>query len=89
MDAFVMWIGTSALYDWINLSPWAYPAMEIVHFTVLSILFGSLLVIDLRVAGFASFINMRDAMKFIPLAMAGFALNLLSGAALFSCFMEP
>ncbi len=42
------------------------------------------LVIDLRVAGFASFINMRDAMKFIPLAIAGFSLNLLSGAALFS-----
>ncbi|MDG2090147.1 MAG: hypothetical protein P8J61_03420 [Gammaproteobacteria bacterium] len=84
MDAFVNWIGTSSLHDWINLSPWAYPAMEIVHFTGLSILFGSLLVIDLRVAGFANFINMRDAMKFIPLAMLGFSLNLFSGAALFS-----
>lgn len=84
MDAFVNWIGSSWLHDWVNLSPWAYPAMEIVHFTGLSILFGSLLVIDLRVAGFASFINMRDAMKFIPFAILGFFLNLLSGTALFS-----
>lgn len=84
MDAFTNWIGSSWLHDWINLSPWAYPAMEIVHFSGLSILFGSLLVVDLRVAGFASFINMRDAMKFIPFAILGFALNLLSGTALFS-----
>ncbi|MAM69824.1 MAG: hypothetical protein CMP91_01595 [Gammaproteobacteria bacterium] len=42
-------------------------------------LFGSLLVIDLRVVGFARFINMRDAMKFIPIAIVGFAINLLSG----------
>jgi len=38
-----------------------------------------LLVIDLRVVGFARFINMQAAMKFIPVAMIGFAINLLSG----------
>ena len=84
MDAFAIWVGSSWLHDWINLTPWVYPTMEIIHFTGLSILFGSLLVVDLRVAGFASFINMRAAMKFIPLAILGFSLNLLSGAALFS-----
>jgi len=62
MDAFVIWIGSSWLHNWINLSPWAYPAMEIVHFTGLSILFGSLLLIDLRVAGFASFTNNENTL---------------------------
>ncbi len=84
MDAFIEWVGTSALHDWINLTQWVYPTMEIIHFTGLSILFGSLLVIDLRVAGFARFINMRDAMKFIPWAIGGFTLNLLSGITLFA-----
>lgn len=84
MDGFLNWVGTSALHDWINLTPWVFPTMEIIHFTGLSVLFGSLLVVDLRVAGFAPFINMRDAMKFIPWAIAGFCLNLLSGITLFS-----
>lgn len=84
MDVFIAWVGSSWLHDWINLTPWVYPIMEIIHFTGLSILFGSLLVVDLRVAGFASFINMRDAMKFIPFAILGFSMNLLSGVTLFS-----
>lgn len=84
MEGFLAWVGSSWLHDWVNLTPWVFPTMEIVHFTGLSILFGSLLVVDLRVAGFARFINMRDAMKFIPWAIGGFCLNLLSGITLFS-----
>ncbi|MAM69826.1 MAG: hypothetical protein CMP91_01605 [Gammaproteobacteria bacterium] len=84
MNNFLTWVDSSALHDWVNLTPWVFPTMEIIHFTGLSILFGSLLVVDLRVAGFARFINMRDAMKFIPWAMAGFTLNLLSGITLFA-----
>lgn len=60
---------------------WLFPAMETVHFIGLTIMFGSLLVIDVRVIGFGRFINMRAALKFIPVAIAAFTVNLLSGIA--------
>jgi len=60
---------------------WMFPMMETFHFIGLTILFGSLLVIDIRVLGFGRFINMRAAMHFIPVAIGAFCINLLSGLA--------
>ncbi len=60
---------------------WLFPAMETVHFIGLTIMFGSLLVIDVRVLGFGRFINMGSALKFIPIAIGAFSINLLSGIA--------
>lgn len=82
--------------DWTNLADWfestwvheamlnlfwLFPLAETIHFMGLCILFGSLLVIDLRVIGVAKFINMKAALKFIPIAMFGFSLNLITGLA--------
>lgn len=60
---------------------WLFPMMETMHFIGLTILFGSLLVIDVRVLGYGRFINMKAAMKFIPVAIGAFLINLLSGLA--------
>ena len=60
---------------------WLWPLMETLHFAGLSVMFGALLVVDLRVMGVARFVNMPAAMKFIPVAIAAFAVNLVSGVA--------
>ena len=60
---------------------WLFPMMETLHFIGLTIMFGCLLVIDVRVLGFGRFINMKAALKFIPPAIAAFTLNLLTGIA--------
>ncbi len=73
------WLGASALGVATRELSWVFVAAETSHFFGLSLLFGSLLVIDLRVVGFARFINMAAAMKFIPIAILGFTINLLSG----------
>lgn len=73
------WLGASALGVASREQAWIFVAAETAHFFGLSILFGSLLVVDLRVIGFARFINMQAAMKFIPIAIIGFAINLISG----------
>jgi uncharacterized membrane protein len=73
------WLGDSALGVASREAAWIFVTAETAHFFGLSLLFGSLLVIDLRVVGFARFINMQAAMKFIPLAILGFAINLISG----------
>lgn len=60
---------------------WLFPLMETIHFMGLSVMFGALLIIDLRVMGLAPFINMKSVMKFIPVALIAFAVNLLTGIA--------
>jgi len=58
---------------------WMWPLMENFHFFGLSLLFGALLAIDFRVIGVANFIPMRPAMWLIPVALVGFAINLVTG----------
>ena len=60
---------------------WLFPLMETVHFMGLCVMFGSLLVVDLRVLGMIRFVNMQESMKFIPVAIGAFCINLLSGIA--------
>ncbi len=51
MEGFVTAIEGTAINQWVIGSAWVWPIMEILHFMGLSILLGSLLVIDLRMAG--------------------------------------
>ena len=75
------WIESTALGEFMRSYIWAMPIAETIHIMCLCILFGALLVIDLRVLGVAKFINMQIAMKFIPVALIGFSANLLTGIA--------
>lgn len=58
---------------------WMFPLMETLHFIGLTIMFGALLVVDFRIMGLIKFVNMKAAMAFIPAAIFGFAINLVTG----------
>jgi hypothetical protein len=62
---------------------WLFPASETVHFIGLTLLFGALMVVDLRLIGVIT-LPIRAALKFTHLAMAGFALNVISGIGCFA-----
>ena len=81
-----------ALFDrlesgWINhvmLSyAWSWPISETLHFLGLCLLIGALLVMDLRLLGFERAISLDAVHKLMPVAIAGFAINLLTGLAFF------
>ncbi|MEO6338444.1 MAG: hypothetical protein ABIO39_00275 [Caulobacteraceae bacterium] len=63
---------------------WLFSACEAVHFIGLTIMAGALLIIDLRILGFIRQADHRTVEKLIPLAVLGFALNLISGVTLFA-----
>jgi hypothetical protein len=75
------WLESTGLHDLMVNIFWMFPASETLHFIGITILFGALLVVDFRVIGLVKFINMNEAMTFIPLAIFGFAINLLTGIA--------
>lgn len=48
---FFQWCDATAPGEALRQSPWAFPAVETIHILALTVLFGSLFVIDLRLAG--------------------------------------
>lgn len=73
------WLSSTPINDLMINVYWMFPLMETLHFLGLTVMFGSLLVIDFRVMGLVKFINMKASMAFIPVAIIGFAVNLLTG----------
>ena len=68
-------------------SVWLFPMAEILHFMGLSLLIGSLLVVDFRLLGFARNFPVAAVYRFLPVALAGFGINLVTGAMFF--FSDP
>jgi hypothetical protein len=47
-------LGESPVSLWIAESTWAFPALEVVHIFAISMVFGTIAIIDLRLLGLAS-----------------------------------
>jgi hypothetical protein len=77
------WIEGSWLGVTLRDFAWAFPAAEILHFTGLCLLLGSLIVIDLRLLGFARGLPARAINDLLPLAWIGFSINLVTGFLFF------
>lgn len=58
---------------------YVFPTLEILHFLGLSLLFGALLVIDLRIMGFATGVPLNRLNLFARIAVIGFGINLVTG----------
>ncbi len=64
----------------IRTSAWGYPALEVVHIAALGALFGSLLLLDLRLWGRARRLPLADLAQLAArVALGGFALAATSG----------
>lgn len=69
----------------LQTSPWAYPALEAAHIAGVAALFGSLLLVELRVLGLGRRLP-ADALArlALPVTLAGFALAALTGMTMFA-----
>ena len=66
----------------VNLK-WGWPASETVHFIGLSLLFGVVLLVDLRMLGFLKGIPYSTLHRLLPWGMLGFGINVLTGMLFF------
>jgi hypothetical protein len=60
-------------------SPWAWPASESVHFLGLSLSFGVLLAVNLRILGAMKRVPFADVHRLLPWGMLGFGANFITG----------
>ena len=87
MNDILLRIETSVLGQLMHSSVWLFPMAEILHFIGLSLLIGALLVVDFRLLGFARGFPVTTVYRFLPLALAGFSINLVTGIMFF--FSDP
>jgi hypothetical protein len=77
------WLETTAIANAIRTIPWLYPTFETGHYIGLSLLVGGIMLIDLRVLGFAPRLPLKSMIGLLPFVWAGFVINVLTGSLLF------
>lgn len=63
--------------------PWAWPALEVLHFVGLCLLFGIVLIGNLRILGLMKDAPYIDVHKLLPWGIVGFAINAVTGILFF------
>ena len=82
MQDFILWMQGTWLAQFMTDWQWAWAWTEALHFIGMSMLFGSVLVMDLRLMGFfRTCISIRSVHALAPWAAAGFIINVLTGVA--------
>jgi len=87
MDSILSWMESSALAQFILGTSWVFPTLETLHFIGLILLIGSLYVVDLRFVGLAARVPLQAVLRFVPVAVLGFSINLITG--IMFCFADP
>jgi hypothetical protein len=80
---FFAWIPDTALADWVVSSAYIWPTLESIHFVSLCVLFGSILIIDLRLIGFYRAPCASTVRTLSGLALAAFGVNFATGVLFF------
>lgn len=77
------WLEMLPISEWVATSDWGYPILLSIHTMGLAIVVGILVMLDARILGAAKTIPLGVFERLVPLAWAGFFLNLVSGVLLF------
>lgn len=77
------WITAASIEKLVTGTPWVWPAAETLHFIGLSLLFGVLFVVNLRLIGGLRGVSFASLHRLLPWAMLGFAVNLVTGMMFF------
>ena len=79
----VVWLRQTTLSALVTGNPWVWPILETLHFIGLSLLIGTIGVFDLRLLGMAKGLPAQPLSRLIPWGLAGFLLNVATGALFF------
>jgi len=83
LDFLLNFSQTTGIYAFMN-SSWGWPIAESVHFFGLCLLIGSVGLFDLRMMGYASEISLSELHRLVPIGVAGYLLNVITGTMFLS-----
>jgi hypothetical protein len=78
-----LWLKGTALSAFVTGHAWVWPTCEVLHFMGLAVLVGVTLVLDVRLLGLARALPVAPLLGLLPWALAGFAVNLVTGLLFF------
>lgn len=79
----LLWLENTSIAQAISTSIWMYPTFESLHYVGLALLVGSIMLIDLRLLGFARSLPLRTMVTLLPWVWAGFIINVITGTLMF------
>jgi hypothetical protein len=79
MEAFSDFLISTGIGDFVATHDWVWPFCETLHFFGMSVLLGTVGVVDLRILGVAKGIPIHMLEKFIPLGVIAFIVNAVTG----------
>ena len=83
VHSFVEWVAGTGLSHLMIANKWWWAFMMDLHFIGLTLLIGSIGVLDLRILGFMKQLPIGPLHRLVPWAMAGFSINLITGGLAF------
>jgi hypothetical protein len=81
---FLAWLETTGFAAWVQTSTYGYPFMITAHAVGMAMMVGVAFVLDMRLLGMFQGLQYAALGRFLGLARAGFVINFLSGAAIFT-----
>ena len=76
-------VKTASIATFISSTNWAWPAMESLHFVGLCLLFGAVLVVNLRMLGVMKNVSYAAMHRLLPWGILGFGINMVTGMLFF------
>jgi hypothetical protein len=84
IEQFSRWVhGTSLSWAVAGGWPWLWPASETLHFVGMTMLLGTVGLLDIRMLGLARGLPLGPLERLIPWGIAGFILNVITGILFF------
>lgn len=84
MNNLYQWLEATWLASFMYATQWTWPWAEALHFLGMTLLFGSIFVMDIRLLGFfKECISLHAVHALTPWGFAGFILNLVTGIGFF------
>jgi uncharacterized membrane protein len=85
ITALLEWLQASSWAVFIHKRPWAFTTVEVVHVFAIALVIGTIMIVDLRLLGFAS--RKRPVVELsrqvLPFTWAAFVLAVIAGSLLF------
>lgn len=87
MNAVLAWMESTWINDFMLDIGWTWIAAEILHFSGMCLLIGSILIMDLRLIGFQKLVPAEAVHQLVPFAVIGFLINF--GTGILFLFGQP
>ena len=87
MNSILDWMQSTWINELAIGYAWSWPALETFHFLGMALLFGALIVMDLRLIGFERTASFMATDRLASIAYTGFGINLITG--IIFCFGDP